>query len=221
MRDLPRADGVTEKLDWAAWHRDYDDPSSRLAARLRVVQRHLRQAIDERPGPIRIASMCAGEGRDVIGVLAEHPRRGDVTARLVELDPRNTKIAEEGARAAGLTQVEVVVGDAASTDSYAGAVPAEIVLACGVFGNITDEDVRRTVEYLPSFCAPGATVIWTRGRQRERDFALTIKRWFEEGGFEEIAYEAPPDFGFRVGVHRLAAPPRTFEAGVTLFRFFR
>jgi hypothetical protein len=212
---------VTEKLDWTAWHRDYDDPSSRLAARLRVVQGYLRRAIDERPGRIRIVSMCAGEGRDVIGVLADHPRRGDVTARLVELDPRNAKVAEDAARAAGLPQVEVVVADAANTGSYAGAVPAEIVLACGVFGNITDEDVRRTVEYLPSFCTPGGTVVWTRGRQRERDFALTIKGWFEDNGFEEVAYEAPPESGFRVGVHRLTAAPPKFEAGVTLFRFFR
>ncbi len=186
-----------------------------------MVQHHLRQAIDERPGPIRIVSMCAGEGRDVIGVLANHPRRSDITARLVELDPRNAEVAQDAARAAGLTQVEVMVGDAASTDSYAGAVPAEIVLACGVFGNITDDDVRRVVEYLPSICTPGATAIWTRGRQRDRDIALTIKGWFEECGFEEVAYEAPPDFGFRVGVHRLTAPPRAFEAGVTLFRFFR
>lgn len=165
--------------------------------------------------------MCAGEGRDLIGVLAGHLRRDEVTARLVELDPRNAKVAEAAARAAGLPQVQVVVADAANTDSYAGAVPAAIVLACGVFGNITDEDVRRTVEYLPSFCVPDATVIWTRGRQRERDFALTIKGWFDEFGFEEVAYEAPADFGFRVGVHRLTAPPRKFETGVTLFRFFR
>ena len=42
---------------------------------------------------------------------------------------------------------EVVTADAALTDAYAGLVPADIVLACGVFGNITDEDVDRTVAY--------------------------------------------------------------------------
>ncbi|GHD35622.1 hypothetical protein GCM10010335_31060 [Streptomyces galbus] len=36
--------------------------------------------------------MCAGQGRDLIGVLAGHPRRDDVRARLVELDEK----AEEG-----------------------------------------------------------------------------------------------------------------------------
>jgi hypothetical protein len=100
-------------------------------------------------------------------------------------------------------------------------VPAEIVLACGIFGNVPDEDVRRTVKHLSSFCAPGATVIWTRGRQQHRDFALTIKGWFEECGFAEIAYEAPDDYGYRVGVHRLTAEPQDFVRGVRLFSFFR
>jgi DNA replication and repair protein RecF len=40
--------------------------------------------------------------RDLIGVLASHPRRGDVRARLVEIDPRNVAFAEAGARQAGL-----------------------------------------------------------------------------------------------------------------------
>jgi hypothetical protein len=35
--------------------------------------------------------MCAGQGHDVLGALPDHPRRGDVTARLVELDPATPK----------------------------------------------------------------------------------------------------------------------------------
>jgi hypothetical protein len=34
-------------------------------------------------------------GRDVIGVLAGHPRRDDVRARLVELDERNVAVARQ------------------------------------------------------------------------------------------------------------------------------
>jgi hypothetical protein len=33
-----------------------------------------------------VISLCAGQGRDLLGVLADHPRREDVRARLVELD---------------------------------------------------------------------------------------------------------------------------------------
>ena len=58
----------------------------------------------------------------------------------------------------------MVSGDAALTDHYAGMVPAYLVLACGVFGNITDDDVRRTIGYCTQLCAHGGTVVWTRGR---------------------------------------------------------
>jgi hypothetical protein len=37
--------------------------------------------------------MVAGQERDLLPVLAEHPRPVDVTARLVELDPRNVRLA--------------------------------------------------------------------------------------------------------------------------------
>jgi hypothetical protein len=65
------------------WHRHYDDPSSALSARLRRVRAWLSQALDQAPdGPLRLVSLCAGQGHDVIGVLPGHPRRDDVHAVL-------------------------------------------------------------------------------------------------------------------------------------------
>jgi len=208
--------------DWLAWHREYDDPESRLSRRLRVVQGHLRRAIDERAGEIRIVSMCAGQGRDVIGVLAEHPRGSDARAVLIELDDRNAAIAEAAIREHGMTNVVVRRADAGISDSYEGAAPAEIVLACGVFGNITDEDIANTVARLPMLCAAGATVLWTRGGRAEHDITPRIRRWFAESGFEELAFEASADEDhFRVGANRLVAEPRGLERGVRFFTFFR
>ena len=212
---------TAEPRDWVEWHRAYDDPSSRLSRRLAVVQRELRRALDEQEGPLRIISMCAGEGRDVIPVLARHPRRAEVSALLVELDPHKAAAARAAATGAGLSSVDVVEADAALLDSYAGAAPAQIVLACGVFGNITEEDIRRTIRYLPCLCAARATVIWTRGHfGGGRDVAQDIRRWFDKAGFEELAYESS-DSLFRVGAHRLVARPKPIEAGVPMFRFFR
>jgi hypothetical protein len=39
--------------------------------------------------------------------LTTHPRRGDVTARLVELDPRNAGFAARLAAGAGLDNVQI------------------------------------------------------------------------------------------------------------------
>ena len=90
----------------------------------------------------------------MIGVVAGHPRRGDVRARLVELDERNVAAARQAGRAAGLDNVEVLHADAGTTDACVGAVPARIVVACGIFVNITASDIRTTVTALPSLCAP-------------------------------------------------------------------
>jgi hypothetical protein len=197
-------------------------PGSRLARRLAVVQAQLRSALDARDGALTLISMCAGQGRDVLPVLAEHPRRGDVRALLVELDERNASIAKSSARAHGLDRVEVRVADAALTDNYDGYVPADVILACGIFGNISREDIKRTVEHLPMFAAPNATVLWTRGRFSPEDRTPDeIRQWFADTGFDEIAFDAPEDSMFSVGVNRLSVEPRPFEAGVTLFRFFR
>ncbi len=205
--------------DWVEWHRAYDRDTS-LSRRLRVVQEQLTAALDRQaPGGISVISLCAGQGRDVLSVVADHPRRPDVRARLVELDPDNARVAAETAEAAGLTGIEVVTGDASLTESYAGAVPADVVLACGVLGNISVEDIEGTIAQLPSLCAPGATVIWTRGG-RDPDLRPTVRRWFGEQGFEELFFRGEPeDFG--VGVHRLAAEPKPFDPGLKLFTFVR
>ncbi len=97
-----------------AWHELYDDPSSVLSGRLRLVQAQLEDALDHAPaGPIRLLSLCAGQGRDVTGVLRTHPRRDDVSAVLIEANAENAETARRNAAAAGLPQVEVRQADAA------------------------------------------------------------------------------------------------------------
>jgi len=140
--------------DWLDWHGRYDDPHTGLPERLTVVQGFIRDVLDRRPGrDIRIVSACAGQGRDLLPVLADQPGRERVRARLIELDPRNAESARAFARNADLDRVEVVTADASETNAYLGAVPADLVLTCGVFGNVSDEDVERTVRLLPGFCA--------------------------------------------------------------------
>ena len=203
--------------EWVTWHKGYR-PGSPLAQRLAVVQDLIRSALDGRaPGPIRVISMCAGDGRDLLGVLEEHPRCGDVQARLVELDPELAAHARDRA-ARTSPHVEVVNADASMTSAYANAVPADIVMVCGVFGNVTDEDIEHTVRQLPTLCAPGATVIWTRGTF-EPDLTPTIRAWFEASGFAELAFVAIPNTTAGVGAARLVASPRAFEPGVRLFTF--
>ncbi len=201
--------------DWRKWHAEYDDPRSRLSQRLRVVQGYVRDALDSMPpGPIRAISACAGEGRDLLGVLADHPRRADVTGRLVELDP----VLAETAAAHAPPGIEVVCADASQASAYASAVPADLVLACGIFGNISVDDIHHTIDTLPELCAARATVVWTRHR-RPPDVTVDIRRWFTMAGFEEVGFAGADDFLFGVGAHRLTAPPTAFVPDRRLFTF--
>ena len=204
--------------EWVEWHRRYDSDGVQ-ARRLAVVQERVREALDRHPpGSIRILSLCAGDGRDLLGVLSDHPRASDVRARLVELSPELVDRGRLQASHHGLHGVEFVEGDASTTSACAGAVPADLILACGIFGNITDEDIRRTVELLPELCARGATVIWTRGRF-EPDLTPTIREWFRSAGFEELSFVAIPGTTASVGAHRLTIEPPPFRPGVQLFTF--
>ncbi len=211
--------------DWVGWHRQYDDPASDLSRRRRSVQTAIRDWIARAPeGPLRIVSACAGDGRDLLEVLAEQPDPDRFSARLLELDEGLAGRAEQLARRHGLAGVDVVRADAGATESYAGAVPAHLVMLCGVFGNLTDEDARWTIEAARQLCAAGAEVVWTRGRFRDRDAVeptVALREWFAEAGFELVSLDLPRDAVYRVGVHRLVAPPEPLVLGRQLFTFTR
>lgn len=204
--------------EWVEWHRQYGG-NAHLTGRLPLVQARIREALDRAPpGPFRVLSLCSGDGRDLLGVLADHPRRSDVRARLVD---GTQELVDRGRKELSrlvLPHVEFVLGDASVSDAGEGIVPADLVLACGIFGNVTDEDVRNTVVHLPELCARRATVVWTRGRF-EPDLTPTIRDWFREAGFEELAFDTVPGTTASVGANRLVREPAPYRPGVRLFTF--
>ncbi len=208
------ADG--EPTDWVDWHEAYRSPESGLSHRLAVVQRLISAALDRTGGDVQVVSLCAGAGTDLLGVLADRDDACRVHALLVEADPRLV----ERARTAGTGHVHAVVGDAALTDTYASVVPADLVLVCGVFGNIPDEDVERMIGALPQLCREGGTVIWTRHRGHP-DLTPAVRRWFAAAGFGELAFESAGPGGYAVGMHTSKRPHEALQRSVRLFTFFR
>lgn len=209
---------MPDTSEWVDWHAGYTEGLPR-AQRLAVVQRAIRGVLDRlRPGTIRVVSLCAGDGRDLLGVLATHPRSADVVGRLIDLDPT---LVAEGRRALSALPcpgLEFVRADASVASSFRGAVPADLVLACGIFGNISEEDVHRTVDHLAGLCAPGASVIWTRGRF-EPDLTPRIRAWFGGAGFEEVEFVPLPGSPASVGHHRLVGASGRPEWTGRLFTF--
>ncbi len=178
-----------DTIDWRKWHAAYDDPESALSRRLTVVRAEIQAALDRLPpGTWRVVSLCAGDGRDLLGVLEGHPRRHDASGLLVELDPVLSQAGRDACKAAGIERIEVRTGDASDASHYLGW-PADLLLVCGVLGNLTEDGVFALIDRLPSLCAPGATLVWTRHR-RPPDLTPKIRAALADAGFAEIAFHS-------------------------------
>ena len=215
---------MAKDKDWLEWHRHYDNPNSSISLRLAIVQRDLRRALAEAPrgedGTIHLTCMCAGEGRDVLPVLAEADGGRGVNAILVEFDETMSQRARAAVVELGLSRVEVKTADAGTTDTYRDLPPAHIMLVCSVLGNITAADMRRTVATLPSLMADDGIVIWTRS---DRDRSQEVRGTFLDQGFAEMSFTNTADNTFWVGMNRLPEKPADLgppQPGARMFSFF-
>lgn len=190
--------------DWLEWH-DLYNSEPKLQQRLEIVRQYIAYSLDNAPiGNIRIVSLCAGDGRDLLGTLPNHPRAKDVYARLVELNPQLVERGRANIESLGLTkQIEFINGDATSAANYLGAAPADIVIVCGIFGNLADEnELNRLLENLSFLTKKGAFVLWTRGHTHGIAYSEIVRKYFREFGFEEIDFQLTATGDMGVGIHR-------------------
>jgi len=213
---------VSDLRDYDSWHDRYNDPASDLSWRLSRVQQHIEQFLDQREGPVRILSVCSGDGRDLLEVLAAREDTGRITATLLELHP----VLADRARATAASvapeaDVAVRAVDAGNSDAYVGAVPADLVLLIGIMGNISDRDVQALIAAAAQFCRPDAHVVWSRGRDTS-DINDDLRAWFATAGFIEVDYAAL-ETGSRpaLGLMRYGGGPVNLIPGQQLFTFWR
>ncbi len=201
--------------DWVAWHRAYDSPDSSLSRRVAIVRQRLAEVLATTTTASTVLSLCAGDGRDVLGVdLGAR----SVHAVLVELDAELARRAE--ARAAASPWVEVRCGDAADVATFIDVLPVEVLMMCGIFGNVDPRAVGGIIDRAAGLLRPGGTLIWTRGGGKP-DRRPEVRSAFIEHGFDELAFDGAPE-PFGVGVSRLVRPARSGpEPGEPLFAFIR
>ncbi len=139
---------------WMGWS-DTAYQKQSYQQRLLLVQRHLSESLDVAPcGTVRILSMFAGDGRDVVNVLGKHPRRGEVLAWLVEQNSQSVASGIRRSAEVGLgTATTFLEKDATQYAAYHGLAPAHIVLLCGVWGHVPIRERGQLIQALASLCA--------------------------------------------------------------------
>jgi amino acid adenylation domain-containing protein len=209
-------------MDWNEWYKQYDSLPS-LQARLRLVCEQIAATLDDCPaGPIRIVSICAGDGRDVIHTVQNHRRRNDVTALLLDNHGESIARGRAAAEQAGLArQLQFIETDAARAGNYAGAVPADLVLLSGFLGHLRHENVPHLIESLPMLCRTGGWIIWNRHLvlHQGREQVLVIRELFRRTKFEEILFKTTAPDGFAVGRCRFAGRGKSLDPTRVMFEF--
>lgn len=139
----------------------------------------------------------------------------------MELNPKLVEQGRATIESAGLTQqIEFVNGDATLSSSYIGAVPADVVLVCGVFGNLADEaELRRLIQNLKFFAKKDAFVIWTRGHFQGISYSEIVRKQFREAEFEEVDFRLTSTGNMGVGLHRYRGENLPLPKEQTLFVF--
>lgn len=204
--------------DWIAWHAAYDDPESALSKRLDVVVGIIATALDAAPkGDIRIVSLCAGDARDLARAAKAHPRAGDLVGCVVEFDQTLAARAELSLSTI-CPRIDVRCADAGASSSFADALPADLVLLAGIFGNVSDADIQHTIDQIPAMCRAGATVVWTRHR-RPPDLTPMIRSWFAEVGCKPGRFESPGSDKFAVGSETYTGETADDPVSPRLFEF--
>ena len=208
--------------DWKKWHTLYDDDQSGLAKRLRLVQDAIANSLpnDVLIDNYQIIDICAGDGRDLIEVLAHYPEKDHVHSLLVEIDERLATSSEKAASNANIQNVTVYTGDASVLATYRNVAAADLILLCGIFGNISNEDIEKTIKSLAQLSKQGTRVIWTR-HLRQPSVVPEIRNYFINHNFKELDYKTTADQSYAVVTCEFHGSPQPLNHKTKMFTFIK
>ena len=131
----------------------------------------------------------------------------------MEKDEALARAASEGTASLGLADVHVAVGGAGRFSTFSSYLPVDLLLLCGIFGNIPPAEIEATVAASPAMLGPGGSVAcaWTRGDpslhgRNEPCRWPWVRSLFSANGFEEVSFAGDPA-PYGVGVARLVQAP--------------
>lgn len=210
-------------MNWVNWHERYEF-SLPLRERLNEVRGQIDLALSEvATDPVQVLSLCAGDGRDLIGSLAAYKQKKTVHANLIELDPELVAKGQAAIERLCLAdQLTFHCADATQSATYRDIPPADVIILSGVFGNLKENDVQQLIVSLQSLCHRGALVVWTRNLGEFDDgekATQMIRESFRAADFREKVLVRTPCGVFVIGTYIFQGEHRPLPADTTLFEF--
>lgn len=212
---------MSDLINWRTWHDKYQTDEG-LKARLETVKSAIKSCLPrDNSKTFTLIDIGAGDGRDIVEALKDYPTPSNVRGLLVEIDQALADKAREALHYAKLTNLLVRMGDASLLRNYKDQVPVDLVLLCGIFGNISDIDAEKTVKAMPMLLKPGGKVIWTRNR-RAPDKTPFIRELFKSNDMREVEFITSENIIYAVGINEYSASNAVaLDEDAHLFTFIR
>jgi hypothetical protein len=206
-------------VDWWEWHKEYSVADSYPSLRREAVSYHTARALCIAPaGPIRVMSVCAGQGLDIISGFVGDAHTANVDCVFLEYDPRNALEAASNLSVVGLRSYEVRVCDAGLCDSYAGSGRANIMYLVGLISHLSDAEISSLIAAIPNLCSQGAQVIWTVPKSNPEVVHMATSKLME-AKFDQVLRTDIGSVGMVVTSQFMGVPQSRLEAGSRIFTF--
>ncbi|MNR04651.1 hypothetical protein D3C85_1206300 [compost metagenome] len=153
-------------------------------------------------------------------MLAHYPNSDNIHSYLVEIDERLVQECKHTVSDRGLQNVTVVKGDASLLRTYRDVIPADLILLCGIFGNIANEDILNTIESLAQLSKQGTRVVWTRNL-RDPKVVPMIRHSFTANDFKEVDYRTTSDDSYAIGIYEFYGLSQRLKDDIQLFTFIK
>lgn len=175
-------------MDWHTWNDHYDNADSELSKRLNKVKEYLKNTLLNIEIPT-VLNICSGQGKDILESMVELDK--DAEVYLIDTNTNSLNAAINFAKTNNIGTITFINEDASHTSTYKKYdIPkSNIVLACGLFGHLNQEDSYGLVDFLKTQIKANGTVIWTKNI--ENDSISNLRKYFIDNNFEEISYFGP------------------------------
>ena len=201
------------KTNWKIWNAQYEDQSSHLSQRLKIVKGCIKNSFKDL-NTLNIISICSGYGKDILESLVETKTQYSKVT-LVDLDQKSIRAANAYASSMGLKDINCVIADAGLLSTYVD-IKAELVVFVGALGHFSFKDIKNCLAELNKIVCKNGLVVWSANER----VLETLLQSFTDNNYKSIdLIQKISEKGHVVGVHRYLGEEKENSGKGRLFTY--